>query len=98
MSPHGSGSALGSCEVLGAVVVDVVAWAIHPLLMLLLLLLGLYNLSPAWHWDQAVQGHLLAVHVHLVDDWEAVEEKLLVRMNQNAKMVGEGESTNENAG
>ena len=81
MSPHGNGSALGSCEMLGAVVVDVVAWSIHPLLMLLLLLLllmGLHNLSPSWHWDQAVQGHLLAVHVHLVDDWEAVDRNNVV--------------------
>ena len=76
MSPHGSGSALGSCEMLGAVVVDVVAWPIHPLLLLLLvllLLLGLHNLSPSWHWDQAIKRHLLAVHVDLMDDWEAVD-------------------------
>ena len=88
MSPHGRGGALcrpHSRMMLGAVVVDgctaVVPWPVHPLLLLLLLLLmlllllllGLHNLPPSRNWHQAVQGHLLAVHVHLVDDWQAVD-------------------------
>ena len=42
------------------------------LLLWLLQLLGLlHNLPPSRNRHQAVQGHLLAVHVHLVDDWQA---------------------------
>ena len=48
------------------------------LLLLLLLLMGLHNLPPARYRDQAVQGHLFAVHVHLMDDWQAVDRNNVV--------------------